>query len=78
MIGAVAPSRTVDARGSAEPLVELIRAVRRAAPGEAVAILTADRASRTEIPRWAEKAGHRLDDIEAYDEFDRFVVVKKA
>lgn len=77
MIGAVAPARTVDARGSAEPLVELIRAIRTAAPGEAVAVMTADRASRIEIPRWVEKAGHTLADVDAFEEFDRFVVVKR-
>jgi TusA-related sulfurtransferase len=78
MIGAVAPTRTIDARGSAEPLVELIRAIRRAEAGEAIAVITADRASRTEIPRWVEKAGHALVDVDALEEFDRFVVVKRA
>ncbi len=76
MIGAVPLATTIDARGSAEPLVDLIRAVRRAGAGTAVASLVAERSARIEIPRWTAKAGHRLVEVESLDDCDRFVVLK--
>lgn len=74
----VRPRVTIDARDAAfaEPLVEVIRQVRRLRPGEVVEVLTSDRLSRLQIPRWAEKAGHRVVAVETLAGCDRFVLEK--
>lgn len=74
----VRPRVTIDARGHAfaDPLVEVIRQVRRLEPGETLEVLASDRLSRVQIPRWAEKAGHRIVAVETLAGCDRFVVEK--
>jgi tRNA 2-thiouridine synthesizing protein A len=71
-------TRTVDARGSfcPGPLMELIRAIRESQVGDVIAVLSSDNGSRTDIPMWVEKAGHRLVAVERLDGFDRIVVGK--
>lgn len=71
-------TRIVDARGSycPGPLMELIRVIRESAPGQVIAVYSTDSGSRTDIPRWVEKAGHRLVRIESRDGFDDIVVEK--
>lgn len=83
-IGASATSspltqRTIDARGSfcPGPLMELIRAIREAQVGEIIAVLSSDQGSRTDIPKWIEKAGHRLVGITGHSDFDEIVVEKR-
>jgi len=75
-----APSakRVVDARGSfcPGPLMELIRAIRESGPGQIIAVYSSDTGSKTDIPKWVEKAGHRLIGIERRDGFDEIVVEK--
>jgi len=76
---AEAVTRTIDARGSycPGPLMELIRAIREAQVGDVLAVLSSDNGSRSDIPKWIEKAGHRLiavTEAEGYDE----IVVEKA
>ena len=70
--------RTIDARGSfcPGPLMELIRGIRESAVGDVLAVLSSDRGSRTDIPRWVEKAGHRLVGVETRDGYDEIVVEK--
>jgi tRNA 2-thiouridine synthesizing protein A len=70
--------RTIDARGSfcPGPLMELIRAIRESEVGDVLAILSSDNGSRTDIPKWVEKAGHRLIGVTARDGFDEIVVEK--
>ena len=72
------PSRTVDARGSfcPGPLMELIRAIRESAPGLVIAVYSSDSGSRIDIPKWIEKAGHRLLEITRRDGYDEIVVEK--
>jgi TusA-related sulfurtransferase len=72
-------TRTVDARGSfcPGPLMELIRAIRESQVGDVIAILSSDSGSKTDIPKWIEKAGHRLIAVDNLDGYDR-IVVKKA
>ena len=72
------PSRTIDARGSfcPGPLMELIRGIREARIGDVLAVLSSDRGSKIDIPRWIEKAGHRLIVVETLDGYDRIVVEK--
>ena len=80
MIELKAPSltRVVDARGSfcPGPLMELIRAIRESTPGQVIAVYSSDAGSRTDIPKWVEKAGHRLVELERRDGYDEIVVEK--
>ena len=71
-------SRTVDARGSFCPgtLMELIRAIRESSVGDVIAVYSSDSGSRIDIPKWVEKAGHRLLDVASRDGFDEIVVQK--
>lgn len=75
---AVTITRTVDARGSycPGPLMELIRAIREAAVGDVLAVLSSDKGSRIDIPKWIEKAGHRLVALETRDGYDEIIVEK--
>ncbi len=72
-------ARTIDARGSycPGPLMELIRAIREGQVGDVLAVRSADKGSRADIPKWIEKAGHRLIGITARDGFDEIVVEKR-
>jgi len=76
--GAVAVTRTIDARGSycPGPLMELIRGIRESKVGDVLAVRSTDAGSRTDIPLWVEKAGHRLIALVALDGFDEIVVQK--
>jgi tRNA 2-thiouridine synthesizing protein A len=71
-------TRTVDARGSycPGPLMELIRAIRESQVGDVIAVLSSDKGSKTDIPKWVEKAGHRLVALETLDGYDQIVVEK--
>jgi len=71
-------TRTIDARGSycPGPLMELIRAIREAQVGDVLAVYSSDAGSKTDIPKWVEKAGHRLVALEARDGFDEIIVEK--
>ena len=70
--------RVIDARGSfcPGPLMELIRAIRESSVGELIAIWSSDNGSRIDIPKWVEKAGHRLVAISDRDGYDEIVVEK--
>ena len=71
-------TRTIDARGSycPGPLMELIRGIREAQVGDVLAVLSSDKGSKADIPKWVEKAGHRLVALEARDGYDEIVVEK--
>lgn len=73
-----AGNRIVDARGSfcPGPLMELIRAIREAPVGEVIAVRSSDRGSRVDIPKWIEKAGHRLIGLDEREGYDEIVVEK--
>ena len=75
----VAVTRIVDARGSfcPGPLMELIRAIREGQVGDVIAVYSSDTGSKTDIPKWVEKAGHRLVALEARDGYDEIVVEKR-
>ncbi|HZL33394.1 MAG TPA: sulfurtransferase TusA family protein [Verrucomicrobiae bacterium] len=74
----VAITRTVDARGSfcPGPLMELIRAIRESQIGDVIAVYSSDKGSKTDIPKWVEKAGHRLVSLETSAGYDVIVVEK--
>ena len=78
LLTAPAATRTVDARGSfcPGPLMELIRAIRESAPGQVVAVYSSDSGSKLDIPRWVEKANHRLLGIQTRDGYDEIIVEK--
>ncbi|MGZ6340111.1 MAG: sulfurtransferase TusA family protein [Candidatus Limnocylindrales bacterium] len=71
-------SRVVDARGSfcPGPLMELIRAIREGQVGDIIAVYSSDKGSKTDIPKWIEKAGHRLVSLEPREGYDEIVVEK--
>jgi tRNA 2-thiouridine synthesizing protein A len=71
-------TRTIDARGSfcPGPLMELIRAIREAPVGEIIAVYSSDKGSKVDIPKWVEKAGHRMVDLTTQDGYDVIVVEK--
>ncbi|MFL5647349.1 MAG: sulfurtransferase TusA family protein [Chloroflexota bacterium] len=75
----VTVTRIVDARGSfcPGPLMELIRAIRESQVGEVIAVYSSDSGSKTDIPKWVEKAGHRLVALDARDGYDAIVVEKR-
>ena len=75
---APAINRTIDARGSfcPGPLMELIRGIREAQVGDVIAVLSSDKGSKIDIPKWIEKAGHRLIAVESLEGYDRIVVEK--
>jgi TusA-related sulfurtransferase len=70
--------RTIDARGSfcPGPLMELIRAIRESQVGDVLTVLSSDNGSRTDIPKWVAKAGHRLIGVTARSGYDEIVVEK--
>jgi tRNA 2-thiouridine synthesizing protein A len=71
-------TRLVDARGSycPGPLMELIRVIRESSVGDVIAVRSSDRGSRVDIPKWVEKARHRLIGVEQADGYDVIVVEK--
>ena len=77
-IPATVSRRVIDARGSfcPGPLMELIRGIRESNVGTFIAVYSSDNGSKTDIPKWVEKAGHRLVSIERRDGYDEIVVEK--
>ena len=71
-------NRTIDARGSfcPGPLMELIRAIRESEVGTVICVRSSDRGSRIDIPKWIEKAGHRLVGLNEAEGYDEIVVEK--
>jgi TusA-related sulfurtransferase len=71
-------TRTVDARGSycPGPLMELIRAIREGQVGDVIAVWSSDAGSKLDIPKWVEKAGHRLVVLQAREGYDEIIVEK--
>ena len=71
-------TRLVDARGSycPGPLMELIRVIRESSVGEVIAVRSSDRGSRMDIPKWVEKAQHRLIGVDEAGGYDVIVVEK--
>ena len=74
-----AVTRTIDARGSycPGPLMELIRAIREGQVGDVIAVWSSDAGSKTDIPKWVEKAGHRLVALQAREGYDEIIVEKQ-
>ncbi len=75
----VKPDIVVDARGSycPGPLMELIKAIKKAEVGQVIAVYSSDSGSKTDIPLWVEKAGHELIAVNDKGDYTEFVVRKK-
>jgi len=56
--------------------MELIRAIRESQVGDVIAVWSADNGSKTDIPKWVEKAGHRLVGVFERDGYAEIVVEK--
>jgi len=56
--------------------MELIRAIREAQVGDLLAVLSSDSGSRSDIPKWISKAGHRLVGVTERPGYDEIVVEK--
>jgi TusA-related sulfurtransferase len=56
--------------------MELIRAIREGQVGDVIAVYSSDAGSKMDIPKWVEKAGHRLVGVETRDGYDEIVVEK--
>ncbi len=71
-------TRTIDARGSfcPGPLMELIRGIRESQVGDVLAVLSSDKGSKIDIPKWVEKAGHKLIAVESHVGYDRLIIQK--
>jgi tRNA 2-thiouridine synthesizing protein A len=71
-------TRTIDARGSfcPGPLMELIRAIKESNVGDVLAVYSSDKGSKVDIPKWVEKAGHKLLALETRDGYDELIVEK--
>ena len=72
------PTTTIDARGSfcPGPLMELIRGIRESQVGDVLAIISSDNGSKTDIPAWVDKAGHKLVGVFPHEGYDEIVVEK--
>ncbi len=70
--------RLIDARGSfcPGPLMELIRAIRESQVGDVLTVRSSDQGSKTDIPKWIEKAGHTLVSVDSLEGYDEITVVK--
>ncbi len=77
-LATAAATRTIDARGSfcPGPLMELIRGIRESEAGTILTVYSSDSGSRIDIPKWVEKAGHRLVGITQRPGYDEIVVEK--
>lgn len=73
------PDIIVDARGSycPGPLMELIKAIKKAEVGQIIAVYSSDSGSKKDIPLWVEKAGHELIAVNDKGEYTEFLVKKK-
>lgn len=58
----MAEKKVVDARDSfcPGPLMELIVAMKGAAVGDELEVLSSDKGSATDIPEWVKKVGHEV------------------
>lgn len=77
-MSAIQADQTIDGRGAPcpGPLMSLIGAIRQAAVGTVIEVLSSDEGSKTDIPAWVAKAGHELVDVVAEDGYARFIVRK--
>jgi len=68
----------IDARGAfcPGPLMELIAALKLAAIGDEVEILSSDQGSISDIPEWVNKVGHHMVGVTRHEGYAALVVRK--
>jgi len=73
---ALTVDKEIDARGMPcpGPLMALIGAIREGEVGDVIEVLSADHGSKTDIPAWLNKAGHKLVEMADEDGYTSFVV----
>ena len=66
----------IDARGSycPGPLMELVKTIKENTKGTVVELLSSDEGSIVDIPKWVEKANHRMVEVIEDDGFRHFIV----
>ncbi|RSK29037.1 sulfurtransferase TusA family protein [Bacillus sp. HMF5848] len=71
-------TKSVDARGSycPGPLMELIKAIKKAAVGDVIEVLSNDKGSAVDIPEWIKKMKHELVHNEKIDDYWKIAVRK--
>jgi TusA-related sulfurtransferase len=69
-------TKTIDARGSycPGPLMELVRAIKEHQTGDVIDLLSSDEGSVNDIPKWVDKAGHKMVEVKEEDDFRHFIV----
>ena len=69
-------AKEIDARGSycPGPLMELVRAVKEMETGQVIDLLSSDEGSVNDVPKWVEKAGHKLIEIKEEADCRHFIV----
>jgi len=66
----------IDARGSycPGPLMELVKTIKEHEQGTIVELLSSDEGSVVDIPKWVEKANHKMVEIKEEGGHRRFIV----
>ena len=74
----VAVDKTVDARGTAcpGPLLATKKEISNIASGEVMEVLSADEATKRDIPKWAQKKGHDYLGVVEEDGYFRIYLKK--
>lgn len=69
-------TKEIDARGSfcPGPLMELVKTVKELETGDVVDLLSSDEGSVKDIPKWVEKAGHKMIEVKEEEDFRHFIV----
>ena len=72
--------RMIDARGAycPQPLNELMSAIRHGDVGDVFEVLSSDKGSTNDIPRWARKTGHELVGMDEGQDGTWSIRVRKA
>jgi len=76
--GSVQVAKVVDARGSAcpGPLLEAKKAIGTVKVGETIEILSGDPSTKTDLPKWAAKVGHKFLGVAKGEGYDRLFVTR--
>ena len=74
----LAIDKTVDARGTAcpGPLLAAKKEIASIAPGQLMEVLSADEATKRDIPKWAQKKGHEYMGVVEEDGYFRIYLKK--
>jgi len=54
--------------------MELVKTIKEQEQGAVIELLSSDEGSLTDIPKWVEKANHKMVDIIEEEDYRRFIV----